>query len=105
MTSYEYIIVRGIPYYKKLDGDITRILTFEQTGTPVDIGSYDKESDCVVFASDWKERVASNLSKFRDSLVPVQRDKLRENIKKPTKQRKTPRNSRKPARAKSVKSE
>jgi hypothetical protein len=105
MSSYEYIIVRGIPYYKKSDGDITRLLTFEQNGTPVDIGTYEKESDSVNFLTDWKERVASNLTKFREGLSPVQRDKLRENIKKPTKQRKTPRNSRKTTRTKTTKSE
>lgn len=105
MSSYEYIVVRGVPYYKKLDGDITRILTFDQYRTPIEIGSYDKESDSVAFLSDWRERVRENLSMFREGLSAVQRDKLRENIKKPTKQRKTPRNPRKSTRAKNIKSE
>ena len=105
-TNYELKHIHGIPYY--LDG--TTVKTFELfAGKPgancTDIGTYNKETDSIVYFSDWRDRVANNLEIFRNSITIQDRDKLRESIIKPQKQRKTTRTPRKATRTKSSKSE
>jgi hypothetical protein len=105
--NYELKHIRGIPYY--LDG--TTVYTFElDKGKPasscVSIGSYNAATDSIAYFADWRTRVKSNLDAFRIALSAQERDKLRESIIKPTKQRKTTRTPRKTTtRAKSAKSE
>ena len=105
--SYELKHIRGIPYY--LDG--TTVRTFElDAGKPaaecVAIGTYDTATDSIAYLPGWVESVQPRLAAFRASLSPQERDKLRETIVKPQKQRKTTRNPRKPStRTKSPKSE
>ena len=106
MTTYELKHVRGIPYY--LDGTIVK--TFElDAGKPgahcTEIGTYDATTDSITYHADWRERVQERLTAFRIGLTAQERDKLRESIIKPTKQRKTVRTPRKTGRAKSTKSE
>ena len=105
--SYELKHIHGVPYY--LDG--TTIRTFElDAGKPaancVAIGTYDATTDTITYFVDWRERVQSRLDAYRLDLQPQERDKLRETIVKPQKQRKTTRTPRKPSvRAKSAASE
>jgi hypothetical protein len=104
--NYELKHIRGIPYY--LDG--TTIRTFEldkgkPAATTVAIGTYNATDDSITYYTDWRERVKSNLDAFRGSISAQERDKLRESIIKPTKQRKTTRTPRKTTRSKSTKSE
>ena len=104
--NYELKHIRGIPYY--LDG--TTVNTFElEAGKPgskcTPIGTYNAADDSIAYFADWRERVKSNLESFRASLAAQERDKLRESIIKPTKQRKTTRTSRKSTRSKSSESE
>jgi hypothetical protein len=106
MSTYELKHIRGIPYY--LDG--TTIKTFVlDNGKPssncISIGTYDAASDSITYFADWRERVKPSLDSFRSSLTAQERDKLRESIIKPTKQRKTTRTPRKTTRGKSTKSE
>ena len=98
MAGFEVKHIRGIPYY--LHG--TTIYTFElDAGKPSDrciaIGTYNHANDAIAYYPDWRERVQSNLVSFRESLFSQERDKLRDNIVKPTKPRKTTRNPRKSA--------
>ncbi len=106
MSEYEHVILNGIPYFKEKDNKSNTIYTFDQYNTPIAIGSYtthaDGKSNVELFV-DWKERVRDALNGFRTSIIASERDKIRENIIKPTKQRKTPRNSRKSTRTKSIK--
>ena len=105
--SYELKHIRGIPYY--LDGNVVK--TFELDGGKpsadcVAIGIYDATKDSITYHVDWLSSVQSHLDAFRASLSPQERDKLRETIAKPQKQRKTTRNPRKTSgRTKSTKSE
>jgi hypothetical protein len=106
MSTYELKHIHGIPYY--LDG--TAVKTFElDAGKPsskcITIGSYDTTSDSITYFTDWRERIKSNLDSFRGAISAQERDKLRESIIKPTKQRKTTRTPRKTTRSKSTKSE
>ena len=106
MSTYELKHIRGIPYY--LDG--TTVKTFElDAGKPsskcISIGTYDATSDSITYFTDWRERIKSNLESFRAGISAQERDKLRESIIKPTKQRKTTRTSRKSTRSKSSESE
>ncbi len=94
--QFELRHIRGIPYY--LSGN--DVYTFElDSGKPgancIAIGSYHAESDSIQFFPDWRNRVQSNLDAFRASLISIERDKLRQNIIKPQKSRKTTRTSRK----------
>jgi hypothetical protein len=106
MSTYELKHIRGIPYY--LDGTTIRIFELNN-GKPstncIAIGTYDATSDSITYYTDWRERVKSNLDVFRSSLFAQERDKLRESIIKPQKQRKTTRTPRKTTRSKSTKSE
>ncbi len=104
--NYELKHIRGIPYY--LDG--TTIKTFElDKGKPgancVAIGTYNATNDSITYYPDWHTRVKSNLDAFRGTIIVQERDKLRESIIKPTKQRKTTRTPRKTTRNKSAKGE
>ncbi len=99
--KYEHCVVRGVPYYR----NGTTIYTFDTQSDPVSIGSYDATSDSITYFADWRERCKSNLAKFRSKLTPQERDKVRENITKPTKPRKTTRNPRKTTRTKNTKSD
>ncbi len=104
--NYELKHIRGIPYY--LDGTTIRTLELN-AGKPSDkcvaIGTYNAADDSITYFADWRERVKPNLELFRASLSAQERDKLRESIVKPTKQRKTTRTSRKSTRSKSSESE
>lgn len=106
MSTYELKHIRGIPYY--LDGTTIRIFDLD-AGKPsnncVAIGTYDATADSITYYTDWRERVKSNLDAFRSGISAQERDKLRESIIKPTKQRKTTRTPRKTTRSKSTKSE
>jgi len=102
--TYELKHIHGIPYY--LEGTIVK--TFElDAGKPsskcIAIGTY--ANDTITYYDDWQQRVQSNLASFRESLFAQERNKLRDSIVKPQKQRKAPRNPRKNSRTKSVKSE
>lgn len=106
MSTYELKHIRGIPYY--LDG--TTVKTFElEAGKPgancVAIGTYDATTDSIAYYPNWRELVQERLAVFRAGLTAQERDKLRESIIKPTKQRKTARTPRKTGRTKSAKSE
>ena len=106
MSTYELKHIHGIPYY--IDG--TTVKTFQlDAGKPasncVAIGTYNAATDSITYYTDWRDRVKSNLDAFRSSLSAQERDKLRESIIKPTKQRKTTRTPRKTTRSKSTKSE
>jgi hypothetical protein len=106
MSNYELKHIRGIPYY--LDGTTIRIFELDN-GKPasncIAIGTYNATSDSITYFTDWRERVKSNLDAFRGTISAQERDKLRESIVKPTKQRKTTRTPRKTTRSKSTKSE
>ena len=100
--SYELKQINGIPYY--LDGIVVK--TFElDAGKPsskcISIGTYENES--ITYYDDWRERVQFNLDSFRNSITSQERDKLRESIIKPQKQRKATRTPRKTIPPKSVK--
>lgn len=105
--SYELKHIHGVPYY--LDGSTIR--TFELDGGKpaaecVAIGTYDAATDVITYFADWAGRVQPRLDAFRRGLLPQERDKLRETIVKPQKQRKATRTPRKPSvRAKSTASE
>jgi hypothetical protein len=104
--NYELKHIHGIPYY--LDG--TTVRTFELVaGKPgancIAIGTYNATDDSITYYTDWRERVKSNLDAFRGAITAQERDKLRESIIKPTKQRKTTRTPRKTTRSKTAKSE
>ena len=103
--NYELKHIRGIPYY--IDG--TTVKTFElDAGKPstrcVAIGTYDATDDSIAYYNDWDIRVQSNLESFRFSIIPQERDKLRESIIKPQKQRKATHTPRKTTRTKNIKS-
>jgi hypothetical protein len=107
-VHFEIKHIGNIPYY--LDGTGT-VYTFElDAGKPARtctaIGTFDAATESIAYYPDWKQRVESNLQRFRESLFTQERDKLRESIVKPTKQRKAARNPRKAAsRTKNPKSE
>ena len=106
MSTYELKHIRGIPYY--IDGTTVRIFELD-AGKPstncVAIGTFNATSDSITYYPDWRDRVKSNLDAFRSGISAQERDKLRESIIKPTKQRKTTRTPRKTTRSKSTKSE
>ncbi len=104
--NYELKHIRGIPYY--LDGTTVKIFDLvagKPSSNCTAIGSYDTTSDSITYFTDWRERVKSNLDTFRGAITAQERDKLRESIIKPQKQRKTTRTPRKTTRSKSTKSE
>lgn len=106
MSTYELKHIRGIPYY--LDGTTVRIFDLiagKPSNNCTAIGTYTAATDSITYFTDWRERVKSNLDSFRTALTAQERDKLRESIIKPTKQRKTTRTPRKTTRGKSTKSE
>ncbi len=104
--NYELKHIRGIPYY--LDGTTVKIFDLDN-GKPssncVAIGTYTATDDSITYFTDWRERIKSNLDTFRRSISVQERDKLRESIIKPQKQRKTTRTPRKSTRTKNTKSE
>ena len=91
--------IRGIPYY--VQG--TTVHTFELSpiypGKPssecIAIGTYQPESDSIIYYDDWKQRVQSRLDTFRASLQSQERNTLRQHLVKPQKPRKSTRNPRK----------
>ncbi len=104
-NTYEHKVIRGIPFYKKRDvtGDNANILyTFDQRSDPIAIGTYDAGTDNIVLKSDWEQLIQQRLIEFRTGIKEVERDKLRENITKPTKSRKATRNPRKTTKTKST---
>ena len=104
--NYELKHIRGIPYY--LDGTTFKIFDLDN-GNPSNnctaIGTYDSSSDSITYFTDWRDRIKSNLDSFRAAIIIQERDKLRESIIKPQKQRKTTRTPRKTTRTKNTKSE
>ena len=103
--TYQLKQIKGVPYFLK-EGII---YTFElDHGLPskqcVAIGSYQEASDSITFYEDWFQRIQPGLEAFRSNVEVIERDKLRQSANKPQKQRKTPPTQRKPAKAKSVKS-
>ena len=106
-VNFEIKHINGIPYYVSE----SIVYTFElDAGKPsaacTAIGTFDAATGSITYYPDWKQRVQSNLQRFRESLFTQERDKLRESIVKPTKQRKAARNPRKAAsRTKNPKSE
>ena len=104
--TYQLKHIRGVPYFLK--GEI--IYTFElDNGLPseqcVAIGTYDEASDFITYYEDWFERVEPHLEVFRSRVQVIERNKLRETVDKPQKQRKAASNQRKTTRAKNIKSE
>lgn len=106
MSTYELKHIRGIPYY--LDGTTVKIFDLV-AGKPSNnctaIGTYDAATDTITYFTDWRERIKPNLDSFRGAISAQERDKLRESIIKPQKQRKTTRAPRKTTRGKSTKGE
>ena len=108
-VNFEIKHIHGIPYYV----NESTVYTFELDGgkpsaRSIPIGSYSSTAtgDSITYYPDWRERVAGNLQQFRQSLFTQERDKLRESIVKPAKQRKATRNPRKSSsRTKSATSE
>jgi hypothetical protein len=107
-SNFELKHIRGIPYY--LNG--TTVHTLEISGGKpvadkcVAIGVYDAATDSIDYYDGWRDLVQSNLDAFRASLIPREREKLRQDFVKPQKPRKAARNPRKTSsRAKSAKSE
>lgn len=103
---FEVKHIRGIPYFL----NDTTIYTLELLGGKpsdkcVPIGTYHSESNSITYFPDWEQRVAPNLIAFHSNLTIKNRDKLREDIVKPQKQRKSSRNPRKTNKPKSDKSE
>jgi len=113
-NTYEHKVVRGVPFYKKRDsasstttaaGAAIILYTFDQYKEPIAIGTYDATTDNIIFKSDWEQLLQQRLTEFRAGIAEVERDKLRENITKPSKSRKTTRNPRKTTKTKSPSSE
>ena len=108
-ANFEIKHIHGIPYYVRE----STVYTFELDGgkpspNSIAIGTYSSTAagDSIAYYPDWRDRVAGNLQQFRQSLFTQERDKLRESIIKPTKQRKATRNPRKSSsRTKSAASE
>jgi len=101
--TYQLVHLQGVPYFLK----DSRLYTFElNDGQPsshsVAIGTYENES--VVFDDGWMDRVQGRLQAFRDSIEVVERDKHRERLDKPQKQRNAAAHKPKHTRAKSGKS-
>lgn len=99
--TYELKHINGIPYY--LNG--TTVYTFEIDGGKssskcIAIGTYNDES--ITYYDDWRIRVQQSLDSFRSSITSKERDKLRESIIKPQKQRKTTHTPRKNIKSKNT---
>jgi hypothetical protein len=108
--NFELKQINGIPYY--LDGTTSTIYTFEliagqRSPESAAIGTFDAATGSIAYYPDWRERVQSNLQRFRESLFTQDRDKLRDTLVKPIKKsRKAARNPRKAtSRTKNPKSE
>jgi len=91
--------IRGIPYY--VQG--TTVHTFELSSIHpgkassdcIPIGTYQPDTNSIIYYDDWKQRVQSRLDSFRLSLQSQERHTLRKNLVKPQKPRKSTRNPRK----------
>ncbi len=86
--------VRTIPYW--LEG--TTLSTFELTeGAPsaerIPLGTYQPDTDSIVFFDDWRERCQSRLDAYRASLVGQDRGPNRSILLRPAKSRGSARNS------------
>jgi hypothetical protein len=95
-AHFEIKHINGVPYYVHE----STVYTFElDAGKPsancTAIGTYNAAAERITYYPDWRERVQSNLQQFRQSLFTQERDKLRDSIVKPAKQRKATRNPRK----------
>lgn len=92
MTSYERIILKGVPF---LMDSARNIYTYEIGPTvPIQIGTVDKDNK-LILADDWESRVGTRLSEWRTALTPTERSKIREQYK-PAKQGRARKNTRKP---------
>jgi hypothetical protein len=101
--SFQLKHIKGVPYFVK----DTRVYTFElEHGQPskqcVAIGTYDEATDTITYDDEWFERIRDRLETFRRGVEVVERDKLRESVDKPQKQRKSIAAKPKSVRAKSV---
>jgi hypothetical protein len=95
--------IKGVPYFIKEN----RAYTFElENGQPsskcIAIGTYDIDTDTIIYDEGWFERIRERLETFRRSVEVIERDKLRESVDKPQKQRKSVPNKPKRAAAKSA---
>jgi hypothetical protein len=99
--AFELKHICGIPHYVQNNIAYTFELSPSEPGKPsaecVAIGTYDTESDRVLYAEDWQQRVQSHLDAFRAGLEGIDRNTIRKTLVKPQKSRKAPRNSRKGA--------
>ena len=98
--------VRTIPYW--LEG--TTLSTFElHDGAPsaerIPIGTYQPDTDSVVFVDDWRERCQSRLDAYRASLVGQDRGPHRSVLLRPKVTRNSSRNSKSARASKSPPSE
>ena len=97
--AFELKHVRGIPYYVQNHIAYTFELSSDEPGKPsaecIAIGTYDTESDRVIYSEDWRERVQSHLDAFRAGLESIDRNAIRKTLIKPQKSRKAARTSRK----------
>jgi len=94
--------IKGVPYFLKEN----RIYTFElEDGQPskqcIAIGTY-HDNDSITYDDGWLEQISGHLEAFRRSIEIIERDKLRETVHKPQKQRKSAANKSKASRAKSA---
>jgi len=101
--TYQLKHINGVPYFLKEN----RIYTFElEHGQPsthcVAIGSYEEGTNSITYDADWIERIQPHLEAFRKGVVVIERDKLRETVEKPQKQRKPAADKPKSVRAKSA---
>jgi len=100
VNNYELKQIRGIPYYLRE----TTLYTFElDQGVPsahsIAIGTYDEKTDSITYDEQWVALCQPRLDAYRQSLIALERDKLRDNIVKPVKKsRKGTRNPRKSAK-------
>lgn len=101
--TYQLKQIQGVPYFVK----DTRLYTFElENGQPsvhcVAIGTYENER--ITYDNDWIDRIQGRLQAFRDGIEVIEREKLRERVDKPQKQRNASAHKPKSTRTKSAKS-
>jgi hypothetical protein len=93
--------IKGVPYFLKDN----RVYTFElEDGQPskqcIAIGTYHIDSETITYDDGWVERIHDRLETFRRDVEINERDKLREIVHKPQKQRKSAANKSKVSRTK-----
>lgn len=92
MSSYERIILKGIPF---LMDSSRRIYTYEiWTTEPIVIGTMGDDRN-LILNDDWKSSTAARIESWRAEITPTERGKIREQYK-PPKQSRSRKNIRKP---------